>query len=39
MLLSEGFMSRQDTPGVIAPPPLIYLTVLVIGLGLGYLAP
>ena len=32
-------MSRQDTPGVIAPPPLIYLTALVIGLGLGYLAP
>jgi len=32
-------MSNQDTPGVIAPPPLIYLTALVIGLGLGYLAP
>ena len=32
-------MSKQDTPGVIAPPPLIYLTALVIGLGLGYLAP
>jgi protein-S-isoprenylcysteine O-methyltransferase Ste14 len=39
MLFSEGFMSKQDTPGVIAPPPLIYLTALVIGLGLGYLAP
>ena len=32
-------MSKQDTPGVIAPPPLIYLTALVIGLGLSYLAP
>ena len=32
-------MSKQDTPGVIAPPPLIYLAALVIGLGLGYLAP
>jgi protein-S-isoprenylcysteine O-methyltransferase Ste14 len=32
-------MSKQDTPGVIAPPPLIYLTALVIGLGLGYLVP
>jgi protein-S-isoprenylcysteine O-methyltransferase Ste14 len=32
-------MSKQDTPGVIAPPPLIYLTALVIGLGLRYLAP
>ena len=32
-------MSKQDTPGVIAPPPLIYLTALVIGLGLDYLAP
>lgn len=25
-------MSQQDTPGVIAPPPLIYLTGVVIGL-------
>jgi hypothetical protein len=33
-------MSKQETPGVIAPPPLIYLAAaLVIGLGLGYLAP
>jgi protein-S-isoprenylcysteine O-methyltransferase Ste14 len=32
-------MSKQDTAGVIAPPPLIYLAGLVIGLGLGYLAP
>ena len=32
-------MSRQDTPGVIAPPPLIYLAALVIGLVLHYLAP
>lgn len=32
-------MSKQDTPGVIAPPPLIYLAALVIGLGLGYLVP
>jgi protein-S-isoprenylcysteine O-methyltransferase Ste14 len=32
-------MSKQDTPGVIAPPPLIYLTALVIGLALGYLGP
>jgi protein-S-isoprenylcysteine O-methyltransferase Ste14 len=32
-------MSKQDTPGVIAPPPLIYLAALVIGLALGYLAP
>ena len=32
-------MSKQDTPGVIAPPPLIYLAALVIGLGLSYLAP
>jgi protein-S-isoprenylcysteine O-methyltransferase Ste14 len=32
-------MSKQDTPGVIAPPPLIYLTALVIGLSLSYLAP
>ncbi len=32
-------MSKQDTPGVIAPPPLIYLAVLLIGLGLSYLAP
>lgn len=32
-------MSKQDTAGVIAPPPLIYLAALVIGLGLGYLAP
>jgi protein-S-isoprenylcysteine O-methyltransferase Ste14 len=32
-------MSKQDTPGVIAPPPLIYLAALVIGLVLGYLAP
>ncbi len=33
------YMSKQDTPGVIAPPPLIYLAGLVIGLGLGHLAP
>jgi len=32
-------MSEQDTPGVIAPPPLIYLAGLVIGLGLGYFLP
>ncbi len=32
-------MRTEDTPGVIAPPPLIYLAGLVIGLGLGYLAP
>ncbi len=32
-------MSKEDTAGVIAPPPLIYLTGLLIGLGLGYLAP
>jgi protein-S-isoprenylcysteine O-methyltransferase Ste14 len=32
-------MNRQDTAGVIAPPPLIYLAALVIGLGLSYLAP
>jgi protein-S-isoprenylcysteine O-methyltransferase Ste14 len=32
-------MSKQDTSGVIARPPLIYLAALVIGLGLGYLAP
>lgn len=32
-------MNKQDTPGVIAPPPLIYLAALIIGLGLGYLAP
>jgi len=32
-------MSNQDTPGVIAPPPLIYLAALIIGLALDYLAP
>jgi protein-S-isoprenylcysteine O-methyltransferase Ste14 len=32
-------MSKQDTAGVIAPPPLIYLAGLIIGLGLGYLGP
>jgi len=32
-------MSKQDTPGVIAPPPLIYLAGLVVGLGLGYFLP
>jgi protein-S-isoprenylcysteine O-methyltransferase Ste14 len=37
--ISEGCVSKQDTPGVIAPPPLIYLAALVVGLGLGYLAP
>jgi protein-S-isoprenylcysteine O-methyltransferase Ste14 len=32
-------MEKQDTPGVIAPPPLIYLVAVVIGLVLRYLAP
>jgi protein-S-isoprenylcysteine O-methyltransferase Ste14 len=32
-------MSKQDTPGVIAPPPLIYLTAVVTGLILRYLVP
>ena len=32
-------MSKKDTAGVIAPPPLIYLAGLVIGLGLGYFSP
>ena len=32
-------MSQQDTPGVIAPPPLIYLAALAIGVALHYLAP
>ena len=32
-------MSKQDTPGVIAPPPLIYLAALIIGLAFHYLAP
>jgi protein-S-isoprenylcysteine O-methyltransferase Ste14 len=32
-------ISEQDTPGVIAPPPLIYAAALVVGLGVGYLAP
>jgi hypothetical protein len=32
-------VNKQDTLGVIAPPPLIYLAGLVIGLILGYLAP
>ena len=32
-------MSKQEIAGVIAPPPLIYLAGLVIGLGLGYLSP
>jgi protein-S-isoprenylcysteine O-methyltransferase Ste14 len=30
---------KQDTSGVIAPPPLIYLAALIIGLVLHYLAP
>lgn len=30
-------MSRSDTPGVIAPPPLIYLAFLLAGWGLGEL--
>ena len=38
-LLSGGSMNKQDTPGVIAPPPLIYLAALVIGVALHYLAP
>ena len=32
-------MSKRDTPGVIAPPPLIYLAALVIGVALHYRAP
>ena len=32
-------MSKQDTPGVIAPPPLIYLAALVIGVALHYRVP
>ena len=32
-------MSKQDTPGVITAPPLIYLAGLAIGLSLGYIAP
>ena len=32
-------MSQKDTPGVIAPPPLIYLAAIVIGLVLHALAP
>jgi len=30
-------MSKRDTPGVIAPPPLIYLAFLLLGWGLAYL--
>jgi len=30
-------MSKHDIPGVIAPPPLIYLGFLFLGWGLGYL--
>lgn len=32
-------MEKRDTPGVIAPPPLIYLVAVIIGLVLRYLAP
>jgi protein-S-isoprenylcysteine O-methyltransferase Ste14 len=32
-------MGKHDTPGVIAPPPLIYLAALIIGVILHYLAP
>lgn len=32
-------MNKQDTAGVIAPPPLIYLAALVIGLALRAIAP
>jgi protein-S-isoprenylcysteine O-methyltransferase Ste14 len=32
-------MNKPDTAGVIAPPPLIFLAALVIGLALGVVAP
>ena len=32
-------MNKKDTAGVIAPPPLIYLVALVIGLGVSILVP
>ena len=32
-------MAKPDTAGVIAPPPLIFLTGLLVGYGLEYLSP
>ena len=36
---SQSNSGTEDAAGVVAPPPLIYLGFLVLGLGLGYLWP